>query len=357
MNQPGRRDLPRPTLWLLTGSSLSALLWFWVPVALVRQIDAFLAFMAPAELARDVALASWLLLLPSLALALCAWLAGRAASLLQMGPLAQARLTWAIALIPVIFLCAWQFAGTGWFWLKAMSGTEFSVNANERIVVGLLLLVCMIVAWRRWGDATLVVSLVDAITALLPVTLTALLVAGIALAVQPPRILGMSGAPAQKTGAVRGAPDVLLITIDALAAEDAAVCGDGPTLMPRLRQFAARATCFSHAYSTSNFTTPGTTSIETGLLPWTHWAVQITAKTARPFHSHTMAQALREAGFSTQSLSANLLASPRHHSTDETYDSARIAASTSLGLEPRAALTLFPDTSLADWASAIIPFF
>ena len=356
MSQPGRPDLPKPTIWLLASTSISALLWFWVPVALVRQIDAFLAFMTPTELARDVALASWLLVFPSLALALCAWLAGRAASWLAVSPRSQARLTWAIALIPLVFLCAWQFAGTGWFWLKAVTGTEFSVNANQRVVVGLLMLVCMIVAWRRWGGAALAVSLVDAVTSLTPLTLAALLAAGIALAIRPPRILGMSEAPAQKSGAIGRAPDVLLITIDALAAGDAAVCGDGPTLMPRLHRFAAQATCFSHAYSTSNFTTPGTTSIETGVLPWTHWAVQIAAKTARPFQHHTMAQALREAGFGTLSINANILASPRHHSTDTAYDVERIAGSTSWGMKPRAALTLFPDTSLADWASSIIPF-
>jgi arylsulfatase A-like enzyme len=354
--QPRRRDLPQPTIWLLASTSLSALLWFWVPVALVRQIDAFLAFMTPTELVRDIALLSWLLLLPSLALAICSWLAGRFVSKLPVSSLAQALLTWSIALIPLVFLCAWQFAGTGWFWLRAVTGTEFSVNANQRVVAGLLLLVCMIIAWRRWGGAALAVSLIDAATALMPLTLAALLAAGIALAIWPPRILGMSDAPAQKTGAVGSAPDVLLITIDALAGGDAAVCGDGPMLMPRLRRFAAQATCFSHAFSTSNFTTPGTASIETGVLPWTHWAVQIAAKTARPYQMHAMAHVLHEAGFSTQSLSANLLASPRHHSTDQAYDIERIADSTSLGLRPRVLLSLFPETSLADWASAIVPF-
>jgi arylsulfatase A-like enzyme len=69
-----------------------------------------------------------------------------------------------------------------------------------------------------------------------------------------------------------------------------------------------------------------------------------------------MAHALREAGFSVQSITANILASPRHHTTDAAYDSERIADSTSLGLKPRVALTFFPDTSLAFWAASIIPF-
>ncbi len=352
-----RRELPTPTIRLLASTSLSALLWFWIPFALVRQIDAFLAFMSPAALLRDVALASWLLSIPSLALAACAWLAGWTASRLKCSPLTRARLTWAIVLVPLAWLCAWQFAGSGWFWLKTVTGNEFTVGANGRVLAGLLMLVCMIVAWRRWGASAIALGLVDSITALTPLTLAVLLAAGVTLAVWPPRTLGHASPRSQVSPTpAQVAPDVYLITIDALAAGDAAVCGDGPTLMPRLRQLAAHATCFSRAYSTSNFTTPATTSIETGVLPWTHWAVQITAKTARPFQSHTMARALRDTGFSTQSINANILASPRHHSTDEAYDTERIADSTSLGLKPRVALTFFPDTSLAFWASAIIPF-
>ncbi len=355
MNQPSRRELPKPTIWLLTSCSLSALLWFWMPVALARQIDAFLAFMTPTELARDVALVSWLLWLPSIALALGAWLAGRAASLLPLSPLGQARLTWTIVLIPLAFTCLWQFAGAGWFWLKTVTGNEFDVGSKGRVLAGLLLLVCMIIAWRRWGGSVLAAGTVDAITALMPFTLAALLAAGVVLAVRPPRILGRTYAPAQTTPTATVAPDVLLITIDALAAEDAAVCGDGPTLMPRLRQFAAHATCFSGAYSTSNFTTPGTTSIETGVLPWTHWAVQIVGKTARPFQPHTMAHALLDAGYSTHSINANILASPRHHSTDQAYDTEHISDALSVSLKPAVALASFPDTSLPFWAVSIVP--
>ena len=147
-------------------------------------------------------------------------------------------------------------------------------------------------------------------------------------------------------GTASDKPDIILITIDSLAAKDAEPCGTGPTLMPVLRQLANEGSCFTRFYAASNFTTPTTSSIETGMLPWRHRAVQIGASVDDDVAGAALAQTLRQSGYRTHSVSANLLASPRHHGTYSGYDTEEIAKSTSLKTTVRGWFTVFKDSSL-----------
>ena len=67
-DRPGRLPavagtLATPSLWLLFCCALSALVILWLPLALLQEVDALLAFSVPKDLLRDVAL-----LLPMVAL-------------------------------------------------------------------------------------------------------------------------------------------------------------------------------------------------------------------------------------------------------------------------------------------------
>ena len=92
-----------------------------------------------------------------------------------------------------------------------------------------------------------------------------------------------------------------------------------------------------------------------GALPWTHWGVQIVAKMAPGMHGQTLASQLRAQGYEAHSISANLMASPRHHGSDDEYTTQTISPSPALGLKPRVALSAFPDTTLPFWLSGLIP--
>lgn len=347
--------LPSANLWRCFGAAHAALAILWMPWALLKQVDAFLGFLTPVELLRDVALALVVLAAPALTVAVIAMLGAAAVRRLGAGEPTTRAVAWGLLIVPVGWVCVWQFGSAGWAWLRTVSGTSLSLNAHLRVGAAIALVLLALALGRQGRWRTLLGKTVQALLGLRGPALLALALSCGWLLVQPPRLLGPVDAPADARPS-GDRPDVLLITIDTLAAQDANVCGDGPTLMPRLREFARQATCFDRHYASANFTTPSTATLETGALPWTHWGVQIVAKMSADVREHTLARRLRELGYETHSISANLMASPRHHGSFAHYDTDIISPSPSLGLKPRQALTLFPDTTLPFWLSGLVPF-
>ncbi|MEH0165270.1 sulfatase [Paucibacter sp. JuS9] len=337
-------------------SSYAALGLIWLPLVLLRQVDAFLAFKRPLELAGDLALAYVLLLVPVALLTTLALMLKFVLRRLGLRREPANGAAWFVVMGPTLWVCSWQLGGSAWAWLKTVTASStLTIGSHGRVAASVALLLVLLLLIRRQGMAAFFGGLVHRLRALhRPALLMLALSVGLLL-VQPPRLLSRP-APAAVVAGGADKPDIILITIDTLAEADAQVCGDGPTLMPRLREFAQQATCFSRHYASSNFTTPSTATMETGSLPWNHWAVQIVAKVASPLQPVSLAAQLRAAGYETHAVSTNLLASPRHHGTDRSYDSEVIAPSTSWGAKPREVLTLFPDTTLPYWFSAIVPF-
>jgi len=334
----------------------AALGLIWTPLMLLRQIDAFISFMTPLELLRDGALAYVLLVIPAalltlLALGLRGLLRG-----IRVSPPTAHLLAWCVVLVPTIWVCTWQFAGSAWAWLKATSDANLSIGVQGRVIASLLLLGAMVWVVRARGMRGLLAAIVMRLNGLSRPAQLLFVLALACLVIAPPRFLIDTGEPHAAAAQRDPRPDIYLITIDTLAEPDARVCGSGPTLMPQLREFAQQGSCFSRHYSSGNFTTPSTATMETGALPWNHWAVQIVSPVAKPVQAQALAAQLQKSGYETHSISANLLASPRHHGTEAGYHTQIISDSTSLGSKPREALTLFPDTTLPFWFSAIVPF-
>lgn len=68
--------------------------------------------------------------------------------------------------------------------------------------------------------------------------------------------------------------NVLVIVFDALTAYNISLYGYQRDTMPNLSRLAKRATVFHDHYAGGNYTTPGTASLLTGTLPWTHRAIR-----------------------------------------------------------------------------------
>jgi arylsulfatase A-like enzyme len=117
-------------------------------------------------------------------------------------------------------------------------------------------------------------------------------------------------------------PDVYLVTIDAFRAEDGSVYGyDRPTT-PNLERFAQRASTFEFFFANSNFTTAGTTSIETGQLPWSSRVFHLGGFLRGEAQGKNLAELLRRQGYYTATISSNYYASPVRHKTLPSYDAA-----------------------------------
>jgi hypothetical protein len=81
--------------------------------------------------------------------------------------------------------------------------------------------------------------------------------------------------------------NVLVVVFDAFSGLNIPLNGYIRETTPNLSRLAKRAIVYHNHYAGSNFTTPGTASLLTGTLPWTHRAQAKTGSS--PFRSRTLA--------------------------------------------------------------------
>lgn len=74
-----------------------------------------------------------------------------------------------------------------------------------------------------------------------------------------------------------GRKNVLVVVFDALSALNISLYGYGRETMPNLNKLANRAVVYHNHFAAGNFTTPGTASLLTMTLPWTHRAFRFDA--------------------------------------------------------------------------------
>lgn len=132
-------------------------------------------------------------------------------------------------------------------------------------------------------------------------------------------------------------PDIYLITIDTLRADEMSAYGYNRETTPNLDKFAQRSFTLDYNFANSNFTTPSTTSIETGKLPWSHRVFQGGGFLRGKNIEENLPAKLREQGYYTAMISSNLLAAPFRHRTLQSYTAVEYAAPTGFtGLRLRA---------------------
>jgi arylsulfatase len=86
-------------------------------------------------------------------------------------------------------------------------------------------------------------------------------------------------------------PNVLIIVLDALSAMHLSQYGYARETMPILSDFLDNAVVFHQHYSAGNFTSPGTASLLTGTLPWTHRAINHNGRVIEPYLTRNIFQA------------------------------------------------------------------
>ena len=336
--------VPRADIRSVAGMSLVMLVLVCLPVSIIKQIDALVAYMTPMRALWSCAVAVLATAAGALVFAalvrVVGWLAARAGLRTRADAFA-----WWLLLMPCAVFALWQLVAAVRLWLTMVFHIEPTLTASIRIfALAALMIGSWVLAWRReWGGV--IAALLRRTSSAVPVALVAILASLVAAIAHPPRAL-LPKHMRPRAVAQAGAPNVILVTIDTLSEDDANVCGDGPTLMPNLRNFARQSTCFSHLYAAANFTVPGTSTIETGTLPWTHRAVQPGADIDEPARASSFGSVLGAAGYNTAVVGDNLLASPRHHGTDAAYDVDELAPSRALASEVAKPLSVFDDAAL-----------
>jgi arylsulfatase A-like enzyme len=351
--RPREAVIPRASLRELFVVTFGALTALWTPLAVIAAIDGLRMFLTFQDIASNVALLVVLLAAGAAILAGLAWV------IASLWPRSAVRgvIAWGCVFLPLGTLCAWQFSYDVWHWFVVISPHHEGSQHWARLGLIAGIIVTLTWLWIRFASGHGVRTLIDAMRTVRVIAIAVLVVSVVLLILRPPAVSlpvrAYVDPPGPRPSLRNSAPDIFLISLDSLAAGDANICGPGPTPMPRLRQFAANATCFSRAYASSNFTTPTTATIETGVLPWTHLATQIDARIVAPIRSRSLGHVLTGAGYTAYSVSANLLASPRHHGTEQGYRAALIVPSDSLRSTARQLFTLFPDSSVSSFFYSI----
>jgi len=115
----------------------------------------------------------------------------------------------------------------------------------------------------------------------------------------------------QKVNGEGGKPNVILLIFDTMSAYHLSLYGYHRKTTPNLERFAKRANVYHAHYSTANFTVPGTSSILTGLHPWTHRAINLSGLVTRNITDHNIFEAFGETyhrmAFSQNVMATNLL--------------------------------------------------
>ncbi len=105
-------------------------------------------------------------------------------------------------------------------------------------------------------------------------------------------LVRISHAPVRSAPA--GSRNVIVLVFDAWSAHDVPLYGYHRNTAPNVVNFAQNATVYHSHYTAGTFTVPGTASLLTGLLPWSHRAFQLGAGGISKQHlDHQMFAALR----------------------------------------------------------------
>jgi arylsulfatase A-like enzyme len=102
--------------------------------------------------------------------------------------------------------------------------------------------------------------------------------------------------------------NILLITFDALSAEDMSLYGYRLPTTPNIDAFAREGTVFKNFYSASTFTTPSVATMLTGMYPSEHHVYQQAGHVRTEDAKKSLPHAMRAAGYATGAFLSNPLA-------------------------------------------------
>lgn len=121
-------------------------------------------------------------------------------------------------------------------------------------------------------------------------------------------------------GAQRPKSNFLVITFDALAAEDMSLHGYRLPTTPNIDAFARQSTVFTNFYSASTFTTPSVATMLTGVYPSEHHVYQLQGSLRAKDAAKSLPHSMRAGGYTTGAFVSNPFAYFLVESLDTEYD-------------------------------------
>jgi arylsulfatase A-like enzyme len=114
-------------------------------------------------------------------------------------------------------------------------------------------------------------------------------------------------------------PNIILVVMDALTAQDMELYGYERHTSPFITEWAKKSIIFNRVYSSSNWTTPSTMSIMTGQRPWTHKIWYRAYFNPVDNYRNNMARVLRDHGYTVYGFVQNPYAHPEVLGIDDAF--------------------------------------
>lgn len=287
-----------------------ALILFWLPIEVLYRLGSWSLFMPVTDMVKDVALMILLLSLVSALLALL--VAGSCAALLFLPFLHRKRAEESmsaiaaigIALSIIILLCVPLKN-----WLQAVAGMAVTVGEIKMLILSVSGIFAVLV-WKYGLTAVgnpIQMRLARGNKAVLILIAVAVVVVGL-------NGIDLHDYDAIKTNLVSppraGMPNVILLSIDTLTAEDMSLYGYRFPTTPKLEAFASESYVFDNFFSSSNWTPPSVASFISGLYPITSGVHEGNSYFLPEDRKKNLGQALQERGYQSAAIVVNGYAHP-----------------------------------------------
>ncbi len=286
--------------WLLFRSLAVLTILVLTPLMALQELlpwSYFLSTMgAVAELALEISI---FLLLEAVGAAVLAAIltAGRVFRLWAAG--AEANCAGVLGLL-IAAVCLLVFLSP----LDTIAGPVASAAVQAALLLALIV-VFTLVGWRRVGGFfNRLNQSAQIVLAICPLLLVAVIAGGFGW-----RSFNAI-APVSPDPNLSTAPNVVLISFDALTAQDMSLYGYGLPTTPQFQRLARRSYNFVNFFSTSDFTTPAAASLLTGQYPLEHRVFQLYGHIPRGARTHNIAWILRHHGYTTAAIVTNPGAHP-----------------------------------------------
>ena len=287
--------------WLLFRNLAVQTLLFLVPILVTQQLHALSFILSTHGALAELALEGLaIVLIEAVVAALLAIVlaAGHAFELLPAG--ADAACAGFLAIV-ITTACVLEFLSPldGIVGLRASSAVQLGVLAVE---IGLF----AFFGWRRvFARLTRLNASAQVVVGLIPLLLVVAWTGGYGWrSFDPmPRVSAAASAPSTQ-------PDIILISLDALSAQDMSLYGYHRPTTPHLQRLAEHSYNFVNFSSTSDFTTPATASLLTGQYPISDRVFQLYGHVPRRWSKRNIAWLLREHGYTTAAIVTNPAAHP-----------------------------------------------
>ncbi len=294
-----------------------------IEVELLEHIDGISLYLTYSEFASLAGIALVMLLSAAVVCWLCVLAFVQAAGVVPLLRKSKVALAWFVGVGIGFCFLAYEVIGAAKLFLPRQP------NASTQVVV-IVLLAAVCVFWASKGK-------VDALqhfglTRLLPISLVhlGLAVLTVVLLISDGTHYFHDYAPPGHATATQS-PDIYLVTIDALSAEQTSLYGYSRPTTPNLDRFARRSFTFDSFFANSNFTTPATASIVTGKLPWSHRVFQFSSFLRGAAQRETLTALLQQRGYYTAMITSNYAASPILQRTLPSYDAVEYIAPIGFG--------------------------